>query len=203
MSLRQQGPSTGLLRSQENKKQGVGSDSGALFVDQSMRDYVIVFGAAVRPGGTPSLALRRRIDRAASWAREHPTSLIMPTGAAGEYGPAEARVMKQALIDAGIPARRIVVEPHGRDTLESIRLCDRLLRKRGDCGRVVVCTSRYHQPRCALLFRLLGWKVLSPRMAMGIGRLRRRTYGRMIAREVLALPYDALLLLAKRPFQRA
>jgi uncharacterized SAM-binding protein YcdF (DUF218 family) len=168
-----------------------------------MRDYVIVFGAAVRPGGTPSLALRRRIDRAAAWAREHPASIVMPTGGAGEHGPAEAKVMKQALVDAGIPARRIVVESCGRDTLESIRLCDRLLRKRGDCGRVVVCTSRYHQPRCALLFRLLGWKVLAPPMTAGTGRLRRRTYARMIAREVLALPYDAMLLLVKRPFQRA
>jgi uncharacterized SAM-binding protein YcdF (DUF218 family) len=178
-----------------SNKKGVGSDSGALFVDQPMRDYVIVFGAAVRANGKPSLALRRRIDRAAGLAAEHPDAMIMPTGGTGEHGAAEAKVIKQTLVDAGIAARRIVVEPCGRDTLESIRLCDRLLRKRGDCGRVIVCTSRYHQPRCALLFRLLGWNVLSPKMTAGIGRLRRRTYARMIAREMLALPYDAMLLL--------
>lgn len=168
-----------------------------------MRDYVIVFGAAVRPNGKPSLALRRRIDSAAAWARQHPDSFVMPTGGAGEHGPAEAKVMKLTLVEAGIPARRIVVEPEGRDTLESIRLCDRLLKRRGDCRRVVICTSRYHQPRCALLFRLLGYKAVVMPMTKSIGRMRRRTYGRMMAREIVALPYDALLLLAKRPFQRA
>jgi uncharacterized SAM-binding protein YcdF (DUF218 family) len=168
-----------------------------------MRDYIIVFGAAVRANGKPSLVLRRRIDRAAAWARAHPDAMIMPTGGTGEHGPAEAAVMKQALVQAGIAARRIVPECEGRDTLESIRLCDRLLRERGDCARVVVCTSRYHQPRCALLFRLLGWTALAPKSGRSTGRLSRRTHGRMIAREVLALPYDAILLLAHRPFKRA
>jgi len=167
-----------------------------------VRDYIIVFGAAVRPNGKPSLALRRRIDSAASWAREHPSAMIMPTGGTGTHGRAEAAVMKQVLVDAGIPARRIVPECEGRDTLESIRLCDRLLKRRGDCERIVVCTSSYHQPRCALLFRLLGYRVVSVRMTTGRGHLRRRTYGRMLAREALALPYDAMLLLARRPFQR-
>ena len=128
-----------------------------------MRDYVIVFGAAVRPNAKPSLALRRRIDSAAAGAREHPRAMIMPTGGTGTHGPAEAAVMKQALVDGGIPARRIVPECEGRDTLESILLCDRLLKKRGDCERIVVCTSRYHQPRCALLFRLLGYRVCERR----------------------------------------
>lgn len=168
-----------------------------------MRDYVIVFGAAVRPNGKPSLALRQRIDRAAAWASEHPRSIIIATGGKGEHGPAEAQVMKRALADAGISARRILLEPKARDTLESIRLCDRLLRERGDCERVIVCTSRYHQPRCALLFRLLGYQVVMPTGRMSLRRVRRRTVGRMVFREVLALPYDALLLLAGKRFQRA
>jgi vancomycin permeability regulator SanA len=168
-----------------------------------MRDYVIIFGAAVRPNGKPSLALRRRIDRASAWAREHPGAMIMPTGGVGRHGQSEAAVMKRALREAGIAARRIVIEPAGRDTLESIRLCDRLLRARGDCRRVVICTSRYHQPRCALLFRLLGYEVVVPSMPKARGRLSRRSYGRMLARELLALPYDALLVLLKRPFQHA
>lgn len=168
-----------------------------------MRDYVVIFGAAVRSNGRPSLALRRRIDSAAAWARAHPAAMIVPTGGAGRQGPAEAKVMKQALIDAGIPARRIIIEPNGRDTLESIRLCNRLLRQREDCRQVVVCTSRYHQPHCALLFRLLGYKVAVPDVVSSRGRLRRRTYGLMLVRELLALPYDAILLLAQRPFQRS
>lgn len=168
-----------------------------------MRDYVIVFGAAVRPNGKPSAALRKRIMTAAAWARDHPTSIVMPTGAVGDSGPAEAEVIKRALIEAGIPARRIVLECRGRDTLESVRYCDALLRLRGDCARVICCTSRYHQPRCALLLRLLGYKAVSPPVSHSRGRLRRRTYGRLLAKELIALPYDAMLLLARKPFKAA
>ena len=160
-----------------------------------MRDYIVIFGAAVRPNGKPSLALRRRIDRAAAWARAHPSAMIVPTGGAGEHGPPEAKVMRRALIDSGIAARRIVMEPEGRDTLESVLLCDRLLRARADCRRLVVCTSAYHQLRCGLLFRLLGYEVVAPKASSSLGRMAWKTYGRMLAREFIALPYDAMLLL--------
>jgi uncharacterized SAM-binding protein YcdF (DUF218 family) len=168
-----------------------------------VHDYIVIFGAAVRANGKPSLALRRRIDRAAALARAIPTAMIMPTGGTGEHGPAEAKVMRRALIEAGVARRRIVIEPNGRDTLESVRMCNRALRERGDCGRVIICTSGYHQLRCAMLFRLLGWRVQCPQMTRDTGRVRRRTYGRMIVRELFALPYDALLLLTKRSLQRA
>src|SRR6476646_6530198 len=91
------------------------------------RDYVLVFGAAVRRNGRPSAALRGRIDSAAAWAKANPSSIVVPTGAVGENGPAEAKVIKRALIDSGVPARRIIMELKGRDTLESVRYCHRLM----------------------------------------------------------------------------
>lgn len=159
------------------------------------RDYIVIFGAAVRPGGRPSPALRLRIEGALAWARDHPAAMLLPTGGVGAHGPAEALVMRRVLVEAGIAASRIIVERHGRDTLESVRLCHRLLQERGDCRRVICCTSRYHQPRCALLFRLLGYRVVIPDVPRRMGRLSRRSYGRMVAREVAATPYDGLLLL--------
>lgn len=163
-----------------------------------LKEYVIVFGAAVRRNGNPSAALRLRINLAVKWARENPDSIVLPTGGAGKHGPAEARVMRRALIDAGIASDRIIVEPRGRDTLESVRLCDRLLRERNDCRRVVCCTSRYHQPRCALLFRLLGYEVVLPEAPTSLRQLRRRSYARLILKEIVATPYDALLLLRRK-----
>ena len=171
------------------------SSRGRQPVKTGRRDYIVIFGAAVRPGGRPSPALRQRIDGALAWARDHPGAMLLPTGGVGAHGPAEAMVMKRTLVDAGIAASRIIVERHGRDTLESVRLCHRILQDRGDCRRVICCTSRYHQPRCALLFRLLGYRVIIPDVPNRMGRMSRRTYGRMVAREVAATPYDGLLLL--------
>lgn len=162
-----------------------------------MKDYVIIFGAAVRPDGRPSAALRRRVDSAVRWARGDGDAMIIPTGGIGGEGPAEAEVMKGLLLDAGIDSRRIVVEPTGRDTLESIRLCHAILQQRGDCRTVVCCTSAYHQPRCAVLLRLLGYKVIMPRVANSLGRLQRRTYARLLLKEFVSLPYDAAILLVQ------
>jgi vancomycin permeability regulator SanA len=162
------------------------------------RDYVLVFGAAVRPNGRPSASLRRRIRSAATWAKLHPTAIIIPTGAAGENGLAEARVMKKALIESGVPASRIVMELKGQDTLQSVRFCDEVIKRRGDCDRVICCTSRYHQPRCALLLKMLGYRVVLPRVAIVRGQLSWFGFARLFLREIAALPYDALLLMARR-----
>ncbi|MDB5692360.1 MAG: hypothetical protein JWO81_1423 [Alphaproteobacteria bacterium] len=163
-----------------------------------MKDYVIIFGAAVRPSGHPSPTLRHRIEGALAWAEAHPQALLMPTGGRTGGGPSEAEVVTQCLAEAGIDPARIVPEACARDTLESVRLCDDILRRRGDCGRVICCTSPYHQPRCLLLLRLLGYKVVLPPMPHSWRRLSALNYGRVILRELLATPYDALLMLASR-----
>ena len=105
--------------------------------------------------------------------------------------------MRKALIDSGVPASRIVMELRGEDTLQSVRLCHQLIERRGDCNRVVCCTSRYHQPRCALLLKMLGYRVVLPPVAMTRGRLSWFGFARLFVRELAAVPYDALLLFAR------
>ena len=164
----------------------------------AMRDYVIIFGAAVRSDGRPSGSLRHRIEGALAWAEAHPDALFIPTGGVGETGFAEAAVIQDGLAKGGIEPGRIIPELQARDTLESVRLCDSILRKRGDCRRVICCTSTYHQLRCGLLFRILGYKVVLPEMPRGLGRLSRGALAGLVLKEVIATPYDALLLLVKR-----
>ena len=165
------------------------------------RDYIVVFGAAVSADGRPSPTLAHRIDGAAAWALAHPDAMLIATGL-GRRGPAEACVMAELLRAKGVAADRILIEPRGRDTLESVRLCDALLRERGDWARLVCCTSGFHQPRCALLFRLLGYEVLLPPMPDSWGRLGVLKYGRLVLKEVVATPYDSLLLLGRRALGR-
>ncbi len=149
-------------------------------------------GAAVRPGGSPSRALRERVQAAIAWGeRGDPPALYMPTGAVGLHGPAESAVMARLLHDAGVPAARILEEPTGTDTLSSVHACLALLYAIGHQGEVRVATHRYHLPRTLLLFRMAGQEVRAV-PPPGRPRATRRWYWRL--REVPALPYDAALM---------
>jgi uncharacterized SAM-binding protein YcdF (DUF218 family) len=160
-----------------------------------MQDYAIIFGARVARG-RPSPTLEHRIDGALAYGADRPDLIFLPTGGVGEGGEAEAEVVARVLAEAGIPPGRILVEPRGRDTLESVRFCHALLAARGDCRSLVCCTSAYHQPRCALLLRLLGYRVIAAPMPSR--PLPPRVHAVQVAKELAATPYDALLLLARR-----
>jgi vancomycin permeability regulator SanA len=156
------------------------------------RAVVVIMGAAVRPGGRPSRALRERVQAAIAWGeRQDPPALYMPTGAVGRHGPAESAVMARLLEEAGVPAARILEEPTGTDTLSSVHACLALLHEAGHDGDVRVATHRYHLPRSLLLFRMGG---VAARAVPPPGRppVSRRWYWRL--REVPALPYDAALM---------
>src|SRR3954454_13740194 len=82
---------------------------------------IIIFGAAVRPDGTPSPTLRHRVAAAARLGRRLRNPLFIPTGAKGLHGDAEAAVMARQLIDSGFAKTAIVREETGTDTLSSVR----------------------------------------------------------------------------------
>ncbi|MEO8373978.1 MAG: YdcF family protein [Sphingomonas bacterium] len=163
-----------------------------------MKDYAIIFGAAVWENGRLSPTLQRRVQGALAWAHDNPDGLLMPTGGIGPSGLTEAEAMQRDLMVAGIAPGRIIPETQGHDTLASVRLCDAILRRRGDCRSVAICTSPFHQPRCALLFRLLGYRVERPLMPSDRGRVLKRKYARYVLKEIFATPYDALLLLLRQ-----
>lgn len=155
---------------------------------------IIIFGAAVRPDGSPSNALRNRVEAAARAGEAmDPRPLYIPTGAVGRHGPAEAAVMARLLGAAGVPATRIVEEPTATDTLSSVRACAAILRARRHEGAVFAVSNAYHLPRCRLLLRLAGWPaggIAPPGPASR--HWRRRWFWRL--REGLAMPYDLGLM---------
>jgi uncharacterized SAM-binding protein YcdF (DUF218 family) len=159
---------------------------------------IVIFGAAVRPDGSASPTLRRRVQAAARLGARLPDAVYIPTGARGRFGPAESRVMADLLQSLGVPADRILEEPTGTDTLSSALACAALLRRRGHAGPVYAATSRFHLPRCLLLLRLLGLPARPVPIGGSAGAegWRRRWYWRL--REVPAIPYDAALALWSR-----
>jgi uncharacterized SAM-binding protein YcdF (DUF218 family) len=154
---------------------------------------IVIFGAAVRPGGQPSTTLRWRIDAAATFARRFAAPLFVPTGGVGRFGPSEASVMAKLLAAHGIPPSRILLEETGTDTLSSARAVTALLRAEGIAAPVFAASSTYHVLRCVVLLRVLGVpaRPAGPPFAPAGSRWMTRCYWWL--REAAALPYDAVL----------
>lgn len=163
------------------------------------RAAIVIFGAAVRPDGSPSRVLRLRAEAALAFGRGQERPLYLPTGGIGRHGPAEAAVVAGLLREAGIAEADILPEPTARDTLESVRAIRRLLA--GWQGPVFAATSSYHQPRCVLLLRLAGFDAHACPVRVPATRAwRRRWFWR--AKEGLSLPWDVLLILGLRAIGR-
>ena len=95
-------------------------------------DYFVIFGAAVRPDGSPSGTLERRTLGALALGRSSTSPIYLATGGKGRHGPPEAEVMKTLLVRIGVPETRVLVEPCATNTLESILYSTRILAERDD-----------------------------------------------------------------------
>jgi uncharacterized SAM-binding protein YcdF (DUF218 family) len=160
--------------------------------------WFVIMGAAVRPGGAPSGALRRRVETALEAARGWPQACFLPTGAVGRHPPSEAAVMRELLVGAGVPPERIVLEEKGTDTLSSVVHCARILRAEPAPLRVSVCTHDYHLPRCRLLFRAFGLRVEGVPLRGARAALGTRRWLVALAREIAGSPWDLALALGRR-----
>lgn len=160
----------------------------------SGRPVIIIFGAAIRPDGSPSLTLRRRVQAAASFGATLDDPLFIPTGGQGKHGEPESVVMARLLQDLGVPQSAIRQEPTATDTLESAVACARMLK--GHEGPVWAASSGYHLPRCVMLLRLMGLLARAAPAPEAAMDWQDRWWWRL--REGAALPVDAVLGLAAR-----
>lgn len=179
-------------------RQSVGSRK-----DQERRPgacLIVILGCAVHPGGVPSPALRRRVLLAIQTA-DGQDALFMPVGGLGRHAPAEARMMQQLLVEAGVAARAIVPVPEGNNTIASLRACWPVLRR--ELARaprsVYVCTDDYHLRRCRLILRVWG---LESRAGARGGPAPGAAKAWMIARDHIALVKDLTIALGWRVTRR-
>jgi uncharacterized SAM-binding protein YcdF (DUF218 family) len=159
---------------------------------------IVIFGAAVRPGGQPSPALRRRVEAAAAFGARFGAPIFLPTGGVGRNGPSEASVMRGLLVAHGMAGERILIEESGTDTLSSARAVAQLLRANKLAAPVFAASSAYHLPRCVLLLRLFGVpaRAAGPPWVTAGSRWPTRIWWWL--REAAALPYDLILALVER-----
>ena len=118
-------------------------------------DVAVVLGAQVRSDGSLSLALSDRLDTAVELFREGRVRFVLVSGATGVEGINEATAMGGYLIDAGLPADRLLVDPEGVNTLTTARNARRLMAEHRLTSALVV-SHYFHLARCKLLFEEQG-----------------------------------------------
>ena len=144
-------------------------------------DSFVVLGAQVRPDGTPSQTLKRRLLLALEVWRKTPVPIVC-CGAKGRDEPeTEACFMARFLAENGVPHAALLLEDASYDTIQNIRNAKILLQKSG-LSKPLLITSDYHLPRAKAICRK---EKLS--LAGGRGSRSRLAYlPKSCAREILA-----------------
>jgi vancomycin permeability regulator SanA len=158
----------------------------------------VIFGARLRPDGSPGPALKRRVAGALAAAQGQSEAHFLITGAQPRGGRTEAAVMRDLLRKAGIPESRLVVEDAAHNTRSSAIYCAAILRARPDLSPVLVCSDRFHQARCVLLLRACGVMARAAAMPDERTAMRRQVWLFYRLRELAAIPYDALMITLRR-----
>ncbi|ARJ65716.1 hypothetical protein WV31_08635 [Magnetospirillum sp. ME-1] len=121
-------------------------------------DAAIVLGAMVRPDGSPSPAMARRVARGVRLIKEGRAAHLLMSGGAVRHPVPEAHVMRDLALRAGIPAGRLHVEDASVNTIGNALLSRPIVEERG-WARLAVVTDACHMARSLYIFRRLGLPV--------------------------------------------
>ena len=115
-------------------------------------DCIIVLGAAVRPGGEPSLMLKDRLEKAIELYEAGVSDTIIVSGDHREEYYDEVNTMKSYLIEAGIPSEDIFMDHGGLSTYDTMYRAVNIF----DVKKAVIVTQKYHMYRAIYDAKSLG-----------------------------------------------
>jgi vancomycin permeability regulator SanA len=156
----------------------------------------LVLGAQVNPDGTPSGFLAARLDLA---KRLYDAGLIEMIIVSGDHLAVEfdePAAMRNYLLDAGLPAEKVIADPGGFDTYESCLRAKRVF----NLSQLIIVTQSYHLVRAVATCRALGVDAIG----VGDNSARQRTiaWWRGAIRDQLAC-LKTVVDLATRPDPKA
>jgi uncharacterized SAM-binding protein YcdF (DUF218 family) len=151
-----------------------------------------VLGCRVRPDGTASRQLRRRVALGVSLYESGAAPLLLMSG--GGAPVSEAEVMTELAQAAGVPTAALLREDASRNTAENALNSARLLRKRG-LATVVLVSGRAHLLRARCLFRLAGLRIVD---SAGVAAPSARQAVASAFFEAVALPRSVARVLRSR-----
>ncbi len=127
--------------------QGAGQSRIRTVDDVGTVDAIVVLGAGLRPDGTPSTYLRRRLRAAADLYANGAAPTVILSGDAHEQGDGttydEPASMRAWILDLGVPDDALVLDREGFDTTATCRRA----REVYGASTAVVVTQDYHLRR--------------------------------------------------------
>jgi uncharacterized SAM-binding protein YcdF (DUF218 family) len=127
-------------------------------VSSENADVIVALGGGVSVDGEPAAATVARARRAAGLYRSGRAPRIVMSGGYGMYDRqpprAEATVMAQIAVAAGVPPGDVWAEARSRDTIGNVWFTKPLLRHHG-WHRVIVVTSGWHASRVRYLTQMI------------------------------------------------
>jgi hypothetical protein len=138
------------------RARGVSSSIGP--VSPKSADVIVALGGGVGVDGEAAAATLARAGRAVALYRSGRAPRIVMSGAYGMFDlappRAEATVMAQLAVAAGVPQGDVYAEARSRDTIGNVWFTKPLLHQHG-WHRVIVVTSGWHAPRVRYLTHLI------------------------------------------------
>ena len=119
-------------------------------------DCILILGAGVWDGGVPSHILSDRLDEGARLYKEGVSEKILVSGDHGKTDYDEVNVMKQYLMDAGVPDEDIFMDHAGFSTYESMYRAKEVF----GVETAVIVTQKYHIYRSLYICERLGINAL-------------------------------------------
>ena len=126
-----------------------------LIDDIHAADVAIVPGNTVGADGRPSARLRARLDQTVALYRQGLFPNVIVSGGVGSEGFDEAKVMKQYLVENGVPEGRIHVDSGGATTHLTAKNAARMMGENGWQSAMVV-SQYFHVPRMRLAVKRSG-----------------------------------------------
>lgn len=120
--------------------------------DAPKAPVALVLGAGLRANGSPSPALRARLDDAVALFERDTVRAILVSGDNGTVDHDEPTAMRDYLVTHGIPSSKVVLDYAGFSTWDS---CVRAKEVFG-VRHVLVVTQQFHLPRAVFLCRHAG-----------------------------------------------
>ncbi|MBR1816028.1 MAG: YdcF family protein [Lachnospiraceae bacterium] len=115
-------------------------------------DCIIVLGASVKNGDTPSLMLSDRLDRSIEAYKAGVAPKIIMSGDHGSKYYNEVQVMKDYAIARGVPSEDIFMDHAGFSTYDTMYRAKEIF----GAKKVVIITQRYHLYRSIYVAERLG-----------------------------------------------
>ncbi len=180
------------------------------------KDILIVLGCGLKPDGTPTPLLQRRLDRALDFYERQ----LQKTGkeltfiTSGGRGPdeviSESAAMKRYLQEHGVPKHRIIEEDRSTDTFENMKFSKEKIWEIDPNAKIAFATTNYHVFRSGLFARRVKMRAVGmgaktkwyfwPNAAVRefVGLLTRHKGKQALILGAMVILYVALTLLAYR-----